>query len=570
MPGTVLKQILYSRLSEMARLLHVSLISLFSDDQACAEFEPCLNYQKCTTSVKFSHASAHYSPPSNRVQLRSVHATHDFACACPSGFAGANSSLTCDLEINMCYSNPCTPNSACLSVESGFRCVCDAGFTGRLCEFNLKQDKCCNTNNKNSQVSFSSTTTAKPNQMANSTNSLTTTLEPHFQHYLLLNTDFNQTRCIGEQKAKKFKSSGNMIVGSVCKGTSVCKNLILGGSVCDECAGNSTYYNRFCELRGRHFPTSKSGHAYIAVAGLTRNRFRFKLKLTFATVQSNGVLLFNGRTDSNGDFISLAIRNDILTFSFSLGGSATVRQMHIDALSVTDGRWRTVTIEYAHRNVTLSVDNDKLPEVDACELANSASSENCLRVRKSFELPEKCRSQIETCHRFLDLNGPLVLGKQQLSDSGAVSGFSGCMMDMYVDERLVDLDVSGEDVLAESGTEPGCEPKANVCRSRSGALREQLSKCRHIWLDAFEYECRRDSNGVFVSQARGSDSVVGKCVSSDGEVLGLGGNGYIALPERQIGNSSNFFFFGFNNSHIIMWQQKIDLNAKKYTLNDKM
>ena len=38
----------------------------------------------------------------------------------------------CDIEVNLCYSNPCGSNGTCVSHEGGYTCKCQEGFTGKL------------------------------------------------------------------------------------------------------------------------------------------------------------------------------------------------------------------------------------------------------------------------------------------------------------------------------------------------------------------------------------------------------------------------------------------------------
>ena len=39
----------------------------------------------------------------------------------------------CDIEVNLCYSNPCGSNGTCVSHEGGYTCKCQEGFTGKDC-----------------------------------------------------------------------------------------------------------------------------------------------------------------------------------------------------------------------------------------------------------------------------------------------------------------------------------------------------------------------------------------------------------------------------------------------------
>jgi hypothetical protein len=114
MPSSILKQILFSNLNKIQSDLKLNKILIY-EDKSCS-IEPCLNYQQCSTQVKFNGASSHYLFTS-QIQFRSIDVIHDFSCSCPIGFTGTNVSLMCDLEINLCYSNPCGQNGVCISMK---------------------------------------------------------------------------------------------------------------------------------------------------------------------------------------------------------------------------------------------------------------------------------------------------------------------------------------------------------------------------------------------------------------------------------------------------------------------
>lgn len=116
----------------------------------------------------------------------------------------------------------------------------------------------------------------------------------------------------------------------------------------------------------------------------------------------------------------MKIVNDRLRVAYSLGDDL-VTEFGLDdeisnkpVLSVSDGKWRIVRLEYANRRFRLSVDNDGLDEVNACELARNARANTtdpraeCLRVEHEVKLPEKCSNQIENCYRYEILS--LMLG----------------------------------------------------------------------------------------------------------------------------------------------------------------
>jgi len=385
--------------------------------------------------------------------------------------------VVCDLEINLCYSNPCGNNGVCLSIESGFKCLCHHGFTGSACQFNLNEMKCC----------------------GDSTNS--SSCERQYSPGLLSRPNDNQ----------------------ICKSPSRCKNLILGGIVCDKCAEQHTpttdtsFYNKFCELRAKHFP--KSQNAFMILPGI-HSRFRFNIRLTFATVKPDGYLFHNARLSPTAhDFISLSIHKGTLTFSYSMGSEHST-QIQIKNITVNDAKWRTVTVDYANHRFVVSLDNDNMPGVDSCSLAvnrNASDSDliDCFRTESRYELPEKCSSQVETCFRYFDLNGPLVLGRESfyLGRDEAAVNYEGCLSDVYVNERLVDL---GGEAISDYRTEIGCGVKSSkrACEGRKG----ECERCEQVWGD--EVRCDK--------------------LDSEASVVGLSRDGYLTLKEMQLSGHSGF------------------------------
>ncbi|XP_034530111.1 cadherin EGF LAG seven-pass G-type receptor 1 [Notolabrus celidotus] len=105
------------------------------DDNICLR-EPCENYMKCVSVLKFDS-----SPPfiaSDTVLFRPIHPINGLRCRCPLGFTGDY----CETEIDLCYSGPCRNNGRCRSREGGYTCECLEDFTGEHCELNASSDRC--------------------------------------------------------------------------------------------------------------------------------------------------------------------------------------------------------------------------------------------------------------------------------------------------------------------------------------------------------------------------------------------------------------------------------------------
>ncbi|CAN9508289.1 unnamed protein product [Ophioblennius macclurei] len=105
------------------------------DDNICLR-EPCENYMKCVSVLKFDS-----SPPfiaSDTVLFRPIHPINGLRCRCPLGFTGDY----CETEIDLCFSGPCQNNGRCRSREGGYTCECMEDFTGEHCELNTSSDQC--------------------------------------------------------------------------------------------------------------------------------------------------------------------------------------------------------------------------------------------------------------------------------------------------------------------------------------------------------------------------------------------------------------------------------------------
>uniref|UniRef100_A0AAY4D3X6 Cadherin EGF LAG seven-pass G-type receptor 1 n=1 Tax=Denticeps clupeoides TaxID=299321 RepID=A0AAY4D3X6_9TELE len=105
------------------------------DDNICLR-EPCENYMKCVSVLKFDS-----SPPfiaSDTVLFRPIHPINGLRCRCPAGFTGDY----CETEIDLCYSGPCRNNGRCRSREGGYSCECQEDFTGEHCEVNARSGRC--------------------------------------------------------------------------------------------------------------------------------------------------------------------------------------------------------------------------------------------------------------------------------------------------------------------------------------------------------------------------------------------------------------------------------------------
>uniref|UniRef100_A0A803VCW4 Cadherin EGF LAG seven-pass G-type receptor 3 n=1 Tax=Ficedula albicollis TaxID=59894 RepID=A0A803VCW4_FICAL len=106
------------------------------DDNVCLR-EPCQNYMKCISVLKFDSSAPFIA--SHSTLFRPIHPIAGLRCRCPQGFTGDY----CETEINLCYSNPCLNGGICTRREGGYTCVCRQHFSGENCEVDSRAGRCC-------------------------------------------------------------------------------------------------------------------------------------------------------------------------------------------------------------------------------------------------------------------------------------------------------------------------------------------------------------------------------------------------------------------------------------------
>uniref|UniRef100_A0A8C5N1A1 Cadherin EGF LAG seven-pass G-type receptor 3 n=1 Tax=Leptobrachium leishanense TaxID=445787 RepID=A0A8C5N1A1_9ANUR len=105
------------------------------DDNVCLR-EPCENYMKCISVLKFDSSAPFIA--SESILFRPIHPITGLRCRCPQGFTGDY----CETEINLCYSNPCQNKGLCVRREGGYTCICQERFTGDHCEVDSGSGRC--------------------------------------------------------------------------------------------------------------------------------------------------------------------------------------------------------------------------------------------------------------------------------------------------------------------------------------------------------------------------------------------------------------------------------------------
>nr|XP_022918571.1 protocadherin-like wing polarity protein stan isoform X2 [Onthophagus taurus] len=246
---------------------------------------------------------------------------------------------------------------------------------------------------------------------------------------------------------------------NICKSGSTCSSKPKGGFVCEDCTLSTDleHYTTLCELKSRSFIKQ----SFLTFPSL-KQRHRLHLELNFATHSRNGLLLYNGRYNEQHDFISLEIVDEKVQFSFSLGNTVTKASASIPG-GVSDGEWHSVAVQYYNKSITISL--------DGCDTALAlkygkelGGKWNCAGFAK-HELEPRCASLTETCHRFLDLTGPLQLGglpELQEAFQPKNHHYEGCISNFKIDYKFIDLN----SFVADNGTIAGCPEKKSFCQSK--------------------------------------------------------------------------------------------------------
>ncbi|GFR09111.1 protocadherin-like wing polarity protein stan [Trichonephila clavata] len=241
---------------------------------------------------------------------------------------------------------------------------------------------------------------------------------------------------------------------SLCKGDSRCADLNDGGFGCENCS-HASWSTRQCELRARSFTRG----SFLTFPSL-RQRHRLHIKLRFVTREKNALILYNGRYNDQHDFIAMEIIEGQLVVSFSLGANVSEVSAKVPG-GLNDGQWHEAELSYLNRTATLSI--------DGCDMGVAVKYGDELNYKcanaVTHVLEPRCADLMQTCYRFLDLTGPLQIGGLPALPSDFQiknKDFVGCIMDLYIDHQMVDLNT----FVADNGTLVGCPQKKGFCHSQ--------------------------------------------------------------------------------------------------------
>ncbi|XP_068997688.1 cadherin EGF LAG seven-pass G-type receptor 3 isoform X2 [Embiotoca jacksoni] len=400
-PSEALEEQLYLNRPRLTSLTQMEVLPF--DDNVCLR-EPCQNYMKCISVLRFNSSAPFISSPS--ILFRPIHPIAGLRCRCPVGFTGDY----CETEINLCYSNPCLNGGVCARREGGYTCICREDYTGDRCEFDRQQGKC---------------------------------------------------------------------VPGVCRNGGTCRELSGGGFRCECPAGG--YERPYCTVTSRSFPPK----SFVMFRGL-RQRFHLSISLTFATLESSGLLFYNGRFNEKHDFIALEIQEGQVVFKYSTGESSTQVTPFLPG-GVSDGNWHTVHIHYYNKPKRSMSGEAQGPSDEKIAVVSVDDCDTALSLRFGMQLGNySCAAQGKqtSSKKSLDLTGPLFLGGVPNVPDNFPFGtreFIGCMKELHIDNKPLDL----AGFIANNGTLAGCSAKLPFCKSDPC---QNGGTCRVSW-ETFSCDC---------------------------------------------------------------------------------
>ncbi len=306
-----------------------------------------------------------------------------FTCSCEGGFTGEDCSISTESD-DPCGGNPCRHGSTCtrLSTGEGFNCVCSPGFNGPLCEVNVNEcaDTPCTdggtcTDGINGYSCTCQSGLAGYNCEIQCPQGLA---GPLCQTPLLscLNTPcFNNGAC-SQEAAIVSCACPPTHSGNRCETELVCTlDTCLNGGSCTELSGGGVecvcgeeFLGDNCELLTVSFTGSSSQSSYRAFDSLDI-RGQGRLEFDFATVDSNGLLLYNtqlqnGRSD---DYVAVEIVDGTLQVSVSHGNGDSSVSFMSSPRGVADGNWHRVVIETNQKVSLFQI--SKLEKIIQCNIA---------------------------------------------------------------------------------------------------------------------------------------------------------------------------------------------------------
>uniref|UniRef100_A0A6I8NYT7 Cadherin EGF LAG seven-pass G-type receptor 3 n=1 Tax=Ornithorhynchus anatinus TaxID=9258 RepID=A0A6I8NYT7_ORNAN len=277
----------------------------------------------------------------------------------------------------------------------------------------------------------------------------------------------------------ELDSRAGRCVPGVCRNGGTCTNSPDGGFQCQCPAGG--FEKPYCEVSARSFPPK----SFVMFRGL-RQRFHLTLSLSFATLESSGLLFYNGRLNEKHDFIAVEIVDGQVQLKYSTGESSTLVSPFLPG-GVSDGQWHTVQLRYYNKPKIGSLGVAQGPSKDKVAILTVDECDASVALQFGAEIGNySCAAEgvQSSSKKSLDLTGPLLLGGvPNLPENFPVAHkeFVGCMRDLFIDNKRIDL----ASYIANNGTAAGCHAKHSFCDSNPC---KNGGSCSVTW-GSFHCEC---------------------------------------------------------------------------------
>uniref|UniRef100_F7FEK7 Cadherin EGF LAG seven-pass G-type receptor 3 n=1 Tax=Ornithorhynchus anatinus TaxID=9258 RepID=F7FEK7_ORNAN len=312
----------------------------------------------------------------------------------------------------------------------------------------------------------------------------------------------------------ELDSRAGRCVPGVCRNGGTCTNSPDGGFQCQCPAGG--FEKPYCEVSARSFPPK----SFVMFRGL-RQRFHLTLSLSFATLESSGLLFYNGRLNEKHDFIAVEIVDGQVQLKYSTGESSTLVSPFLPG-GVSDGQWHTVQLRYYNKPKIGSLGVAQGPSKDKVAILTVDECDASVALQFGAEIGNySCAAEgvQSSSKKSLDLTGPLLLGGvPNLPENFPVAHkeFVGCMRDLFIDNKRIDL----ASYIANNGTAAGCHAKHSFCDSNPC---KNGGSCSVTW-GSFHCECPVGFGGKDCRHGEWTreTSEVGKHSERRWELVGMG------------------------------------------------
>uniref|UniRef100_A0A3Q2XQI2 Slit homolog 1b (Drosophila) n=1 Tax=Hippocampus comes TaxID=109280 RepID=A0A3Q2XQI2_HIPCM len=433
------------------------------------------------------------SPCHNQGLCQGSHShSQPYTCTCNDGFTGQH----CETPVDACVSNPCINGGTCLNDEqtSGFSCACALGFHGVYCEVNADdcQDHGCESGATCVDGVGNYTCLCPPGRdglFCQEEQDVCAPARNPCKHQATCVSTPTGHRCVcipgwvgpdcgldyDECADHRCQNAAQCVdhldgytctcphgyTGDFCEVASPCQLArCQNGASCLEKAGAAQcqcpagFEGPACEkLVGVNFV---NGDAYVQLHDVM-DLPRANISMQVSTGDENGILLFNGDKEP----IAVELHQGHVRVTYDPGNQPATAIYSSE--TVNDGLFHTVELLTFERTLNLSVDGGQAATLDGRPRRQAARMDAPLYVGG---LPEEA------------LPASLSLSSRAVN----VSGFQGCIRNLYINRELQDF-TRGH---MQAGVQPGCRACRRLlclhglCRPGGGAQGVQCV-CQSGW-----------------------------------------------------------------------------------------